>query len=331
MQIDLTIPWSWFKLDSCHLCNEDAGQIPNKKQFNQLECRSPCSITNKYNKTYTHTVSSTFKETKKNAAIVSRDSLLYGVYVYDKLTLSAYDPNEKRGILQIIGEELRLQNIEDLEELVILKKFKMLGIDKIIGYSHYASDGGLGFGFLDQETDDDKIEDDTNLLGMLVQNIDDEKKLSKRVFGIYINSIGPYVQDHILTLGDMNAKYALKESENELSWIQLVPGRGYFWAVPLSEIRIRVPEFSADRDFLDLPKNIITPITIDKKEAIISLSTSFIALPYKQLAQIVESLNKNHQSQCSIVDENYHAVYCKHIWYAFMYHFAMDIYFDNVE
>jgi hypothetical protein len=45
--------------------------------------------------------------------------------------------------------------------------------------------------------------------------------------------------------------------------------------------------------------------------AVLSLSTSFIALPKKELLEFIKLLNIYGNTDCSLVDGNYYAVYCK--------------------
>ena len=46
----------------------------------------------------------------------------------------------------------------------------MIGVDKIIGYDKYLADGALGLAYIDENTGDKDIEEDTNFLLKLMVN-----------------------------------------------------------------------------------------------------------------------------------------------------------------
>lgn len=56
------------------------------------------------------------------------------------------------------------------------------------------------------------------------------------MFGIYINDLGPYVKDHVMTIGGWNARYAREGStDSDINWIPILIDTGYYWVVPIKE------------------------------------------------------------------------------------------------
>lgn len=70
-----------------------------------------------------------------------------------------------------MGDEF--DDFDALEEVVILKQYKMLAVTKMIGYDDYTADGAIGFGLEEEEQDDYSIEADTNFLTMMLQSVND--------------------------------------------------------------------------------------------------------------------------------------------------------------
>ena len=55
--------------------------------------------------------------------------------------------------------------------MVQLKKFKILGVDKMVNYEFFTADGAIGLGFIPEATDDESIEEDTNFMSMILSNV----------------------------------------------------------------------------------------------------------------------------------------------------------------
>lgn len=60
----------------------------------------------------------------------------------------------------------------------------------------------------------------------------------------------------------MNSKYALKENGENINWIPIVENMGYFWSLPLTQIRIHIPKYNKQESIFESPNIIATTIQL---------------------------------------------------------------------
>lgn len=115
-----------------------------------------------------------------------------------------------------------------------------------------------------------------------------------------------------MTIGGWNARYAKDgTTEADINWIPLIRDTGYYWVVPIKEFEIFVGSVDVKNPGNNNPN--FNVVAFDNPFGVISLSTSYIALPLKELKQFISILNKFGNSQCVIVDDDQYAVYCKNL------------------
>jgi len=84
---------------------------------------------------------------------------------------------------------------------------------------------------------------------------------------------------------------------------------GHNWSLPLESITYHVP--SADVNLKGVKdESTFNTISTKKQSAILSLSTSFIALPKDEIMQLIQVMNRYGEADCKLVDLTYMAVYC---------------------
>ena len=85
--------------------------------------------------------------------------------------------------MQVIEDELFPEmNLENREEIVIIKAFRLLAVNKIIGQSKFKADGAIGIGYI---TNLDKQEDsNTNFLDSVFIR-SSEETMPTKIMGYY--------------------------------------------------------------------------------------------------------------------------------------------------
>ena len=85
--------------------------------------------------------------------------------------------------MDVIEDELfPNKNLENKESVVVLKKFKMLAVDKMIGYGDFIADGAIGFGLDEDSEDNYQIEEGTSFTSMIFET-QDREDIPDNVFG----------------------------------------------------------------------------------------------------------------------------------------------------
>ncbi|KAL4455854.1 hypothetical protein ABPG74_003264 [Tetrahymena malaccensis] len=296
--IDLHSPISWLKSSKCLSCPEETT-VPTFKAAQNLTCTNSCLfdstqssyiITNKYRQ-------------NKRGSIASNNMYLYGEYILSKFSFLAYDPKKKKSMFRYIEEQLRKDTFEKYEDLITFPSLKLLGAEKMIGYNNYPADGAIGLGLNKIYKGDTKIEQNTDIMEALSSSV---QQIDNRIFGIYINEIGDIFKDYVLILGGINDKYSHKNLE-DIQYVTVNQETSYYWSLPLTELSFNVPSAKVNTQGLSEDFNVIKP---KKQNAILSLSTSFIALPKDELNQLITIINRYGESNCKIVDLTYFAIYC---------------------
>lgn len=107
------------------------------------------------------------------------------------------------------------------------------------------------------------------------------QQIDNRIFGIYINEIGEIFKDYVLILGGINDKYSHSNLE-DIQYVEVNKDTSYYWSLPITDITFHVPSMDPNTDGLKNVEN-FNVIKPKKQNAILSLSTTFIALPKDEL------------------------------------------------
>ncbi len=113
----------------------------------------------------------------------------------------------------------------------------------MVNYDFFTADGAIGLGFIPEATDDESIEEDTNFMSMVLDNVKHKNhKISKRIFGLFIQSKGAYQRDYVLTIGKINDEYVLRKETDKLKWIRTIKNTAYYWVLPLKKLIFHVSD-----------------------------------------------------------------------------------------
>ena len=159
----------------------------------------------------------------------------------------------------------------------------------------------MGLGLEEEEEEDHDIEADTNFLSKLLVNIDDDNLSEDRIFSIYINELDTYVKDHVITFGGWNIRYSKDgTTADDINWVPLVYSTGYYWVLPIKSFSIYVDNvainniknknannnvFNNNNNENNNNNNIdaFNIVNFDYPFGVLTISSSFIALPLKEL------------------------------------------------
>lgn len=143
-----------------------------------------------------------------------------------------------------------------------------------------------------------------------------EQTIDSRVFGIYVNELGPIFKDYALILGGINYKYSHKKMEN-VEYVKVIENSGHYWNIPVEKISFSIAAaVEIDMEGVKIigkSGEKFNEILVKKPSGILSLSTSFIALPQPEMKLLIQIINRHGDADCKLVDLKYHALYCKNL------------------
>lgn len=305
MTLDLTSPISWIKLKTCKKCPSSTPIPPFSNNISQYmsQCRQSCNLNQHSAKTYNlKDKNAKQKILKKKAAIVNNnDEMFYGRYLIDNMKINLYNEHKRLSLIEKMENMMKINQLDNQNELIDYKQYKLLGVESIIGGSEYYSDGSIGLGFIDKLNYDEQFEDDTNFIENWLQDQDDNIRESL-VWGLYLNDLSQHIEDLVMIVGGVNLKYSEQGSDDIINVRMLTDSRGFTWSLPIQMFALRFETYQ----YIHFPEN---------TRAILTTSTSYIGLPKKQLTEFLSAMEKQGRIQCQVVDHRFYAVSCKNLAY----------------
>ncbi|EAR87445.3 eukaryotic aspartyl protease (macronuclear) [Tetrahymena thermophila SB210] len=316
LEININSPWSWIAGFDCMECSQELDSY-TYQSLSQVQCEEKCEISkvnklSKFNPFKINQNQELSKNGGKKAAITTQDSGIYGIFLNYMISFIAYNPNRNITIKDTVKEKLSFGSYNALEDLTTVKKLKVLHAQKLSNIQQIAGQGSIGLGRLDIEFDSKNIEPETHFLKQLIESVDVEEQ-GDMVFGIYINRQNKEIQDFALTLGGYNAEYS-SEVDIEKYFVDLRINKkksNYQYILPLNSINVLGESFQFT-------------------EAYITLSSSFLIIPFEILTKIVSYMNSNYSMGCSIVDKKYLMVFCTDIVPRVFNDKEVNFQFDNL-
>ncbi|EGR31236.1 hypothetical protein IMG5_115220 [Ichthyophthirius multifiliis] len=316
LALDLNSPWTWIKSHQCTHCIQ---QKEEQKCFQNClfdQSQTDFVVTNAYRK-------------NKKAQISSNIQSVYGEYIESNFSFMSYEPEKNKSLFRYFEEYLLEDEYQKYQDITTLPNFKLVAVSKMVNYQNFTADGAIALGVSNVQKEQKKIEPNTDFLQALINVTDDDEdqnsfeKKNKKVFGIYINEIGYYFPDYALTIGGINYKYSHKKVQNA-HFVPLNDESQYYWALPLKSMEI----IQSESDWNNQQVN-NNSIFFAKKQAIITLSTSLIALPLQEFISFVKILSRISKANCKVVDQNLYVVYCRQFDINLVHKGILAINFDN--
>lgn len=271
--LDLLSPYTWVKSDSCRNCYKKKGKDI---------CKTDCNM---FDFSQTHQCLSKKKCLKTN-------------------TTASLDYINHNFTGKFSFENLIIQSEDSEISLLKLKKFKLIDVELISNAPNYNSDGALGLGLEDlanSEDSDDNESTATEDSGIMTAITKAASTIDDRIFSIYIRENNPDEDAYQPTIifGEINPEYQDDESES-LDYVPVNFQSKFDWDLPIYSLIVKGKESERNE------------IVFDKSSAILTLDTTFIGLPAKELSQLVDYLN-DLSLDCGVDKEKFDTLYCSQV------------------
>lgn len=215
-----------------------------------------------------------------------------------------------------VYENLKIESNDDDFPSVPVKRFKIVDVDTINNAPFYNSDGGLGLGLEDDDTtDSESPENDSGFVTSIMKAV---KEMEERTFSIYIRENDPNDDAYQPTIifGDVDNEYQDKE-EDPIKIIKINNNSKFDWDLPILSMKLSLGDQS--------PK---TEIAFTKPSAILTLDTTFIGFPAKELKDLISYLNEVGLN-CKKDTEKFKALYCSNVGKDKLKSIKFEINFQN--
>ena len=195
-------------------------------------------------------------------------------------------------------ENVRIESIDAEIPVVKIKRFKIMDVEIINNSPNYLSDGALGLGLeADEDDDDDDAEEDS---GIMTAIINSASSINNRLFSIYIRENVENDDNYQPTIifGEVNTEYQNNE-DDKIDYINVNTKSKFDWDLPLYSLT-----FSGSGQ--------TSEIVFNKSSAILTLDTTFISLPVKEINKLIDYLNSLNMN-CKIDIEKVDSLYCANV------------------
>lgn len=239
----------------------------------EFNCNQDCSMDD-FNQTHTCLKKNKCEKTNDTASLDYINHNFSGIFVIENLKIESKD--------------------EDFPT-VNLKRFKIVDVDTINNAPFYKSDGALGLGLEDDLSSDS--EGDSGFTSEIFKVV---KEFDSRIFSIYIRENNPDDDAYQPTIvfGKVNLDY--KDNEDELiKYVQVNNNSKFDWDLPIFSMKLA----NGDQK---------TEIQFAKTSGIVTLDTTFIGLPQKELSNLIDFMN-NVGYNCKKVKEKYDSLFCSNV------------------
>ena len=214
---------------------------------------------------------------------------------------------------EFVYERLKIESIDDEIPLVNVKRFKILDVEVINNSPNYFSDGALGLAF-EEEASSNNSESSEENAGIMTAIINAAPTIEDRIFSIYIRENNTDDDTYIPTIifGDVNPEYQDNDSD-VIDYIQINSNSRFDWDLPISSLKLK----SSDK---------IKEISFDKSCAILTLDTTFIALPTREMKELLDYLN-SIDLNCKTDKEKFDSLVCSNVVKSKLLAFQMNFVF----
>lgn len=217
-----------------------------------------------------------------------------------------------------VYENLKIESNDDDFPSVAVKRFKIIDVDTINNAPFYNSDGAVGLGLEDDETtDSESPENDSGFVTSIMKAV---KEMEERTFSIYIRENDPNDDAYQPTIifGDIDNEYQDKE-EDPIKIIKINNNSIFDWDLPILSMKLSVGD-----------QNQIKEIAFSKSSAILTLDTTFIGFPTKELKELINYFNEVGLN-CKKDTAKYNTLYCSNVGKDKLKSIKLELNFQNTS